>query len=173
MLVRYATLEDVKYIDDLRKKESHSLGFIPKMAFESAITGQKKSNNRWSTTCNDKLWVIEENKDLVGYLLMSFGQWARITHIAIQEDARMIERGRKLLTEGVNYGHLVRGRTTFVSGCANDLPSNHFWKALGWKKLGNRNGKHHSNIWKSNSKRQINVYHYQQGGLFFNDQHQN
>tara|TARA_R100001460_G_scaffold60333_1_gene100327 strand:- start:9893 stop:10402 length:510 start_codon:yes stop_codon:yes gene_type:complete len=169
MLVRYAKLNDIKYIEHLRKKETNSLGFLPTMAFESAITGQKKSNNRWSTTCNDKLWVIEENKDLVGYLLMSFGKWARVTQIAIQEDARMIERGKKILTEGVNYG-ITYGRFNFMCGCATDLQSNSFWSAVGWKKLGERNGKHHLNVWKSKSKRDINVYHYQQGGLFFNEQ---
>ena len=40
-IVREAKLEDVKYVISLSKKESLSLGFIPKMAYEAAITGIK------------------------------------------------------------------------------------------------------------------------------------
>jgi hypothetical protein len=42
----------------LSKKESFSLGFIPKMAYEAAITGIKKGK-RWSPVCNDNyLYVL-------------------------------------------------------------------------------------------------------------------
>ena len=72
MIVRFAELDDLKYVEHLRKKETNSLGFLPIMAFESAITGKKTSSNRWSTTCNDKLWVIEENlsKNQFSYIIV-------------------------------------------------------------------------------------------------------
>ena len=70
--VRLAKLEDMPYIVSLSKKESISLGFIPKMAYEAAITGIKLGD-RWSNVCNDKLFVIECNGDLVGFCLASFG----------------------------------------------------------------------------------------------------
>ena len=54
MKIRLAEISDLKYIHHLSKKESHSIGFIPKIAYESAITG-KKTGHRWSDTCNDKL----------------------------------------------------------------------------------------------------------------------
>ena len=38
---RQAILADVPYVVDLSKKENHCLGFIPKMAYTSAVTGIK------------------------------------------------------------------------------------------------------------------------------------
>ena len=73
VFVRLAEYKDLLYIVDLSKKESKSLGFIPKIAYEAAITGIKKGK-RWSDVCNDKLFVIECNKDLVGFCLASFGK---------------------------------------------------------------------------------------------------
>ena len=55
--VRLATLQDLPYVISLSKKESSSLGFIPKMAYEAAITGIK-TGDRWSNVCNDKLFII-------------------------------------------------------------------------------------------------------------------
>jgi len=71
-VVRQAVEKDIVYVISLSKKENHSLGFIPKMAYEAAITGIK-TGDRWSNVCNDKLFVIECNGDLVGFCLASFG----------------------------------------------------------------------------------------------------
>jgi hypothetical protein len=90
--VRFAKLEDIKYIISLSKIETKSLGFIPKMAYESAITGIK-TGDRWSNVCNDKLFVIECNNDLVGFCLASFGipnsisKKGKIAQICLQTDA--------------------------------------------------------------------------------------
>jgi|TARA_R110000796_G_scaffold84038_4_gene183484 hypothetical protein len=167
MQARFATLKDLKYVNHLSKKESKSLGFIPNPAYESAITGIK-TGKRWSNVCNDKLWVLEENKDLVGFLLMSFGTWSKVNQIAIQEDARLIERGKELLTQGITYGKNI-GRTDFVCGCADDLPSNSFWSGVGWKQIGKRKGISHKNTWKETSKRTVNIYNYQLNSLFFDN----
>jgi|TARA_Y100000015_G_scaffold42869_1_gene51283 hypothetical protein len=156
MKVRLATLKDLPYINDLSKKESHAIGFIPKTAYEAAITGEKHGD-RWSKTCNDKLWVCEENTDLVGFLLMSFGHQAKVNQIAIQEDARLIERGKALLDQGMTHG-LSKRRWNFVCGCADDLPSNMFWEGVGWEKVSQRNGISHRNTWKQTSKRKVNIY---------------
>ena len=165
MKVRLANISDLKYIHHLSKIESNALGFIPNSAYEASITGIKKGK-RWSNTCNDKLYVIEENKDLVGFLLMSYGKWAKVNQIAIQEDARLIERGKALLNAGIQHGMDI-GRTDFVCGCADDLPSNMFWQSMGWKHLGKRKGISHKNTWVESSKRTVNVYHRQLDSLFF------
>ena len=39
--MRAALIKDLRYVVSLSKKESFSLGFIPKMAYGSAITGEK------------------------------------------------------------------------------------------------------------------------------------
>ena len=163
-MIRSAVVEDIPYIVSLSKKEAFCLGFIPKPAYEAAITGHK-SGKRWSTTCNDKLFVCEENGDLVGFVMFSYGDIAKCNQICIQEDARMIERGKALLSAAVSHGNL-RGIQDFACGCADDLPSNSFWGQMGWIKVGERRGISHKNTWKETSKRKINIYRYQTNSLF-------
>lgn len=115
-LVRFARITDIRYIVDLSQKESKSIGFIPKMAYESAITGIK-SGKRWSDVCNDRIWVCECNGDLVGFVLASFGRRDRyseklgkIAQICIQADARMLMRGKLLLDSVIQYGRKMGTR---------------------------------------------------------------
>lgn len=166
-MIREAKLQDIPYIVSLSKKESFSLGFIPKSAYEAAITGYK-GGKRWSNTCNDKLFVCEENGDLVGFVMFSYGKISKCNQICIQEDARLIERGKSLLSAAISHGNLV-GREDFACGCADDLASNFFWKQMGWVKVGTRQGISHKNTWKESSKRKVNIYRYQTSSLFTTD----
>lgn len=170
--IRLAKLNDISYIIDLSKKESMSIGFIPKMAYESAITGIKKGD-RWSDVCNDKLFVIECNDQLVGFCLASFGRiggigkLGKIAQICLQTDARLIQRGRLLLDTVIEYGKSV-GTFRWSCGCADDLPSNLFWQSMGWIKLTERFGISHKNTWKQTSKRKINIYRLDPFDIFLN-----
>lgn len=161
-VVRMAELKDMKYIVDLSKKETQSIGFIPKMAYESAITGIKPGK-RWSDVCNDRIWVIECSGDLVGFCLASFGvkqiigKMGKIAQICLQVDARMMDRGRLLLDAVVEYGK-SRGTFRWSCGCADDLPSNLFWQCMGWIKVADRKRISHTNTWKQTSGRKVNVY---------------
>lgn len=172
-LVRFAVAGDLPYILDLSRKEAGSLGFIPKMAYEAAITGIK-TGKRWSDACYDRLWVCENNGDLVGFVLASFGnsmsrhRRGKIAQICIQSDARKFERGRHLLSNVIGHGAKV-GCHEFGCGCAEDLESNMFWRAMGWESVGQRFGISHMNTWKQTSKRKVNLYHFNdpdQGRLF-------
>jgi len=168
--VRFAKIEDIVYILSLSKKETQSIGFIPKMAYEAAITGQK-TGDRWSLVCNDKLWVIECNGDLVGFVLASFGQYnamwkiGKIAQICLQVDARLMMRGKLLLNNVIDYGVKI-GTLSFSCGCADDLPSNLFWQTMGWVKLNSRMGISHKNTWKQTSKRVVNQYRYDPHDMF-------
>jgi hypothetical protein len=168
--VRFATLKDLPYIIDLSKKESQSIGFIPKMAYESAITGIKKGD-RWSDKCNDKIWVCDCNGDLVGFVLASFGQYnavwkyGKIAQICLQVDARLMLRGKLLLDNVIEYAKIIYTHS-FSCGCADDLPSNLFWQTMGWIKIGDRMGISHKNTWKQTSKRKVNIYRYDPYDLF-------
>lgn len=163
-VVRCATIEDVPYVLDLSKKESSSLGFIPKPAYTSAITGIK-TGKRWSEVCNDKMWICSNNGDLVGFVLASFGNFrskdrrGKIAQICIQSDARKFERGRNLLAHVIAYGAKI-GCNDFGCGCAADLESNIFWKAMNWNSTGSRMGISHKNTWKQTSMRVVNLYQY-------------
>ena len=171
-VVRFAEIKDIAYVIDLSKKESQSIGFIPKMAYESAITGVKKGI-RWSDVCNDKLFVIECNNDIVGFCLASFGRTGgigklgKIAQICLQTDARLLQRGRLLLDRVIEYGKTV-GTFRWSCGCADDLPSNIFWQNMGWIKLTERNGMSYKNTWKQTSKRKINIYRLDPFDIFLN-----
>lgn len=175
-IVRFAELKDIPYIIDLSKKESLSLGFIPKMAYESAITGIKKGD-RWSDICNDRLFVIECNGDLVGFCLASFGRvggigkMGKIAQICLQMDARLMMRGKLLLDSVINYGQ-TKFTFRWSCGCADDLPSNLFWQSMGWVKISERQGISHKNTWKQTSKRIVNVYRYDPYDMFIQKIHQ-
>jgi hypothetical protein len=166
-MIRSATIEDIPYIVSLANKESLCLGFIPKMAYEAAITGHK-SGKRWSTTCNDKIFMCIENNDRVGFVMFSYGKISKCNQICIQSDARMLERGRALLSAAIAHGNLM-GIQDFGCGCANDLASNFFWGQMGWVLAGERKGISHKNTWKQSSKRKVNLYRYQTNSLFTND----
>jgi hypothetical protein len=166
-MIRKATLDDIPYIVSLANKESMCLGFIPKMAYAAAVTGVK-TGKRWSLTCNDQLFVCEENGDLVGFVMFSYGNPSKVNQICLQADARLIARGKALLSAGVSHGNL-RGIDDFACGCADDLPSNLFWRQMGWVKVGERNGISHQNTWKESSKRKVNIYRYMTNSLFTND----
>ena len=159
-------------MNDLCKKESKSIGFIPKMAYESAITGIK-TGDRWSNKCNDKLFVIECNKDLVGFCLCSFGRVqmnmriGKIAQICIQTDARMLLRGQLLLDHVIKNGE-KEFTFRWQCGCADDLASNIFWKAMGWINIADRQGISHKNTWKQTSKRKVNIYRYDKMDFLIN-----
>lgn len=163
-IIRFAIMGDLPYIVDLSKKENHCIGFIPKMAYESAITGIK-TGKRWSDVCNDRLFVCENNGDLVGFCLASFGRpltvnrRGKIAQICLQEDARKFSRGKLLLTEVIGYAEKV-GCRNMGCGCADDLESNIFWAAMGWDKIGQRFGISHTNTWKQTSDRKVNIYYH-------------
>lgn len=152
--VHLATLGDLKYVEHLSSKESFAVGFVPKPAYESAITGEK-FGKRWSKTCNDRLWIISENDDPVGFLLASFGQRGRVTQIAIQEDARLLERGRALLSAFEDEA-ASRGTDLTHAACAADLPSNAFWEAMEYRLVGTRKGIHYET--KRRSGRDVNIW---------------
>ena len=165
MKVVKANLLDLKYIESLSKKESKSIGFIPKIAYESAITEKKPSIHRWSDTCNDRIWLCKENDEPVGFIMMSYGRVAKVNQICIQPDARLLERGKALLQAGVIHG-IDKGIYDFGCGCADDLESNIFWNAMGWNKVGQRKGVSYHNTWKESSDRKVNIYRYQELSLF-------
>lgn len=166
-MIRLVKMEDLPYILNLANKERLAVGFIPKPAYESCVTGIK-TGKRWSLTCNDKLFVCEENNELVGFVMFSYGKIAKCNQIAIQKDARLFERGKALLSAAITHGNLV-GIQDFACGCADDLQSNIFWKAMGWVKVGQRKGINHKNTWKESSQRTINIYRYQTNSLFKTD----
>lgn len=125
--LRRATLEDLKFIDDLRRRESDAVGFVPLIRYEQEVSGAR----------NGRLWVIEENVDPVGFAFVTFGHGlARIQQIAVREDARRMERATSLVKAAAAEAR-VRGLRELGCRVADDLESNAFWEALGFSAVGN------------------------------------
>ncbi len=128
--IERATLADIAYIDDLRKKEGHAVGFIPKQRYEMEIRRERLGS----------LFVAVENDDRVGFIYATHGGGcSKIQQIAIQRDARLLERGR-LLVDAIRQDGLRRSVTQLGCRCAADLESVGFWKALGFDVVGENVG---------------------------------
>lgn len=120
--VRRATLKDIVYVDSLRRKESEAIGFIPWRRYEMEITGERQGS----------ILLAIENNDPVGFLYATHNR-SGVTHIqqvAIQEDARRVERATALV-------NAVQRPTDWLISlrCAADLEATEFWKALGFELL--------------------------------------
>lgn len=128
--IRPACLSDFIYIDSLRKKEGAALGFIPKDAYLSVLSGIPiDDRRRW---IYQTLNVTVDNGDLTGYCYASFiYPVAHIFQIVVQEDARRWQRA--LLLEGaVRQDAINKNCSAITCRVAFDLESNLFWRAIGY-----------------------------------------
>ena len=127
-----AHLNDIKYIDWLRAKESEAVGFIPKVRYEMEISGERGGD----------ILLAKENGDLVGFAYITYGPpySAKIQQIAIQEDARRMERATAIIDEIATRAR-DRGCAEIGCRCAEDLEANNFWLELGFEQTANAMGK--------------------------------
>ncbi|MDD5701597.1 MAG: GNAT family N-acetyltransferase [Dehalococcoidales bacterium] len=148
MLIRKATLEDIAYIESLRRKESEAIGFIPKLRYEMEINGERHGS----------VLVIEEDGELVGFVYATHGNiTTHIQQIAIQEDARRMDRASALVEYLMQASPLIQ----VSCRCAQDLESNEFWKALGFNLVGVIDSKSMYSVGKdkrSRRGRQLNIF---------------
>lgn len=117
----------VRYADDLARKNSEALSFIPRPMLERyAERGQ--------------LMLAYENDDPCGFVVHGAG-WPqlRIYQACIQYDARRREHGMALVAELAAKARL-RGCHDIRLWCADDLDSNSFWSAAGFERCGERAG---------------------------------
>jgi len=130
LTVRNATELDVVFIDKLQKDNSHAVGFIQKTIWDKYVFGGER---------NFVVFICEKNADMVGYILLTPGKGAntytRIQQIAIREDARRLDYGSALIAVVKDFCETFN-RSGARLRCRIDLESNHFWKALGFRKYG-------------------------------------
>jgi GNAT superfamily N-acetyltransferase len=128
--VRTSNIDDMKIVDKLQKENAYAVGFIQKTIWEKYVWGGER---------NFVVFICEINKDQVGYILLTpgkkIGDYAKIQQIAIREDARRQEYGTALI-ETVRMFCEQFARTGVTLRCRLDLPSNNFWKALGFEAYG-------------------------------------
>lgn len=161
-VIRLATLDDLKYIDALRKKEGNALGFIPIQRYEMEVTGERQG----------RIFLYTENDDPVGFIYSTFGGGtAKIQQIAIQNDARRMERASALVERISHHALKERNCHSISLRCANDLESVKFWNALQFDAVGET-----TSLWiggageraPSKSQRRLTLFHKIIGGLFKN-----
>lgn len=107
------------YCEKLRRADGNALGFVPFSAF-----GQAMRRNRM---------IIEiENDEPCGFLIFtSVRERLKILMIAIQKDARRIFHATNLLSGMLTLEDTKRSEYIQLR-CADDLPSNSFWRAVGF-----------------------------------------
>lgn len=128
----------VRYADDLARKNSEALSFIPTPRIEQyARDGQ--------------LWVATENDEPCGFLIFG-NSWpqVRIYQACVQYDARRREHGMALVAALADRAR-ASGCTDIRLWCADDLESNVFWRDAGFeycasRRGGRRRGRKH-NLW--------------------------
>jgi predicted GNAT superfamily acetyltransferase len=129
-LVRDACLKDWSYIESLRRKEGHALGFIPKGAYLSILERQQIDvHHRYLSS---RILVTVDNQDLTGFCYASYaGDYAKIFQIVVQEDARRWHRALKMV-ETVEEDARRYGKLGVTCRVAFDLESSFFWRAIGY-----------------------------------------
>ena len=162
-LVRRATLRDLRYLDALRKREGDAVGFIPIARYEMEVTGERKGS----------LYLSWDDGDPTGFIYATHsGRGAtHIIQVAVQEDARRMERASALV-EAIRTDGLKRSSWLLSLRCAEDLSANEFWRALGfsletvglWPKTPNALGK--AKAAKNKRGRRINVWQRVEAGLW-------
>ena len=112
------TIVDVDAVDDLMKRNSSTLGFLPRAALEDHL---------------QKGWVLgARNRDgqLIGYLMFAENRdRLRLTHLCVSEASRGLGVARRLLEA------LKSSATTqkiIALRCRNDFPVNQMWPKLGF-----------------------------------------
>jgi ribosomal protein S18 acetylase RimI-like enzyme len=131
-VIRPATMADILAVDALRKSESAALGFVPIQTYEDVTKGLHPS---------ERVWIVEYNKQMAGFAYIGGGgHFTKIFQLAIWDDARRLDIGNAVVSKA---DKLARERGQFGLTCrvAHDLPSNEFWKAIGFSHVGTNVGK--------------------------------
>lgn len=145
--IRAATLDDLRFIDSLRKVEGDALGFIPLQRYEQIVGGQR----------DETLLIVEENDDRAGFLYATHGgALTRIVQIGVCNDARRLAHGQALIGEMMQEA-IARAKFAVKARVAHDLESNKFWQAMGFGIVGEATGTF-LNRWQSPKKRPLHIY---------------
>lgn len=126
LTVRTASILDAPLIDKLQRENSYAVGFIQRTIWDKYVFGGER---------NFFVLIVEANADPVGYCLVTPGKgpdsYIRIQQIAVRDDARRLHYGSALLAV-LSAFCAEHQRAGAKLRCRADLPSNLFWRALGF-----------------------------------------
>jgi len=133
MIVRNANFRDWEYMEDLRRKESKALGFVPKGTYLSIMQRKPYDGRcRWEYS---KVYIVEDDGERTGFCYVSFkGNVAKVHQIVVQEDARRWYRATLMLSE-IEKEAIKTGKQGVQARVAIDLEANLFWRASGYEPI--------------------------------------
>ena len=118
------TSDSLEAVDELMKRNSRTLGFLPREALQSYLEK------------NSVIGAISDDDKLVGYLLFGANSdYFRITHLCVAEEYRGQGIARKLVNE------LMESTSTQKAiklNCRRDYPVNNLWPRLGFVAVGEK-----------------------------------
>ena len=118
------TSDDLDAVDELMKRDSQTLGFLPRKALQSHFDKE------------GVLGATTDDSQLVGYLLYkTYSNYFRITHLCVLEQYRGQGIARRLvndLRESANTQKIIK------LNCRRDFPANEMWPKLGFVALGEK-----------------------------------
>ena len=112
------TSDDLDAVDDLMKRNSRTLGFLPSEALldylhRGHVLGAKVRDDR-----------------LIGYLLYAPSQSRfRVVHLCVSEEFRGYGIARRLLEE---LKGVATTQSAITLSCRRDFPAHHMWPKLGF-----------------------------------------
>ena len=126
-MISTLTVNDIEAVDRLMKRNSATLGFLPKAALRDYLS---KGN---------VLGARDDRKRLVGYLLYGANQSSfRIAHLCVSERSRGQGTARRLVEA---LKDKVTTQKTITLHCRRDFPANNLWPRLGFIPLWERPGR--------------------------------
>lgn len=131
MEIQIAQAKDLRFIRDLQRKYTGSIGFIPSAATEREL--------HRGNVLHGSL-----NADDAGFLLIHPNlayqtNVAVIVQAAVRMDAQRQAVGLELVKRAASMAH-DRGQTVLQASCREDLASNLFWAAADFKAIGTKPG---------------------------------
>ena len=121
------TIADLDTVDELMKRHSRTLGFLPKEALRNYL---EKENTLGAKTDDDKL---------IGYLLHAAKpNYFRITQLCVAEDFNGRGVARQLINELKNSATTQKA---IKLRCRNDFPAHKMWPKLGFSAIDEKPGR--------------------------------
>ena len=125
--IRKLTVADLNTVDDLMKRNSRTLGFLPEEALRDYL---KKGYTLGATNDNGKL---------IGYLLSAnYPAYFRITQLCVAEDFNGQGVARRLINELKNSATTQK---VIKLHCRNDFPAHQMWPKLGFSAIDEQPGR--------------------------------
>lgn len=118
--------EVMSFIRGEQRKGRESIGWVPWSGVER-------------THANGRIAVLTKHSTIVGFVMFGPSKTScKVFQAWVRKDLREITHGRQLIC-GLKFWSLMRGLVRIKLWCADDLPSNYFWQAIGCEKIGERN----------------------------------